>query len=199
MKVIFLDRDGVINKYPGDTKYVTDWAEFEFLPDALESISKLTENDFKIFIISNQAGVSKGIYNQQKLDEITSNMLKEVEKKSGKIQRVLYCIHKDEDNCYCRKPKTGLIKKAIDSLGLKRFNFNYSYFIGDSMRDIKTGRTAGCKTILVFSGKEKKENKDNWEIKPDYEATNLLEAVNIILNENPHNSCHGRSRPSQGS
>ena len=199
MKVIFLDRDGVINKYPGDTKYVTDWKEFKFLPGALEAISILTENDFKIFVISNQAGVSKGIYTQEKLDQITENMLKEIKDKAGKIQKVLYCIHKDEDNCSCRKPKIGLIKKAIDSLRLKRFNLDSSYFIGDSIRDIKTGKSAGCKTILVFSGKEKKENKNNWQIRPDYQAEDLTEAVELILNENPHNLCHGRSGPPQSS
>jgi len=196
MKVIFLDRDGVINRYPGDTKYVTDWNEFEFLPGALEAIRRLTENDFKIFIVSNQAGVSKGIYTQEKLGEITSNMLKEVKNASGRIQQVLYCIHKDEDNCSCRKPKTGLIEKAVKSLGLGKFNLSSSYFIGDSIRDIKTGKSAGCKTILVFSGKEKKKNKDNWQIIPDYQAKDLQDAVEIIVNENPHNLCHGRSRPS---
>jgi len=181
MKVIFLDRDGVINKYPGDTKYVTDWSEFEFLPGTLDAIRKLTEDNFKIFIISNQAGISKGIYSQEKLDEITKNMLGQIENSSGKIQEVLYCIHQDEDNCSCRKPKIGSIKKAIRSLGIDMSNLNSSYFIGDTTRDIQTGKTAGLKTILVFSGKEKPKNRDSWQVLPDFLAKDLSEAVDKII------------------
>ena len=199
MKIVFLDRDGVINKYPGDTKYVTSLNEFELLPGALEAIKKLTKDEYKIFVISNQAGISKGIYSQEELDKITNSMIKKIESKSGSVQEVMYCIHQDEDNCSCRKPKTGSIKKAIESLGLKSFDFSRSFFVGDTIRDIKTGKSAGCKTILVFSGKEKKENEKNWEVKPDYQVENLLEAANLILNENPHNLCHSRSGPPQGS
>lgn len=199
MKIIFLDRDGVINQYPGDSKFVTDWKEFKFLPGVFEAIRRLKENGFKIFVVSNQAGVSQGIYSQEKLDQITENMLKEIEAESGEIQQVLYCTHTEEDNCSCRKPKIGLLEAAAQSLGQKNFSFNTSYFIGDTMRDIKTGQAAGCKTMLVFSGKEKRENRAIWEVTPDYEAKDLKEAVNIIINENPHNLRHSRSRPSQGS
>jgi D-glycero-D-manno-heptose 1,7-bisphosphate phosphatase len=200
MKLIFLDRDGVINKYPGDTKYVTDWNEFEFLPGVLEAIRILTEDGFKIFVASNQAGVSKGIYTQEKLEEITKNMLREISSHSGKIQQVLYCTHTDEDNCSCRKPKTGMITKIVKSLGFKNSANDLFFFVGDSIRDIKTGKLAGCRTILVFSGKEKPENRNRWEVQPDYQVKDLKEAVQIILNnESPRNLCHGRSRPPQGS
>jgi histidinol-phosphate phosphatase family protein len=182
MKTIFLDRDGVINKYPGDYKYVKSWKEFRFLPKVKSALKKLTERGFKIFIISNQAGVSKGLYSQGKLELITKNMLKELGEKI-KISGVYYCTHKPEDNCSCRKPKTGLLDLAITKLKSQgaQIKLDNSYFIGDTIRDIETGKKAGLKTILVFSGKEKPENKNTWHILPDFTACDLSEAVNIIL------------------
>lgn len=185
MKVIFLDRDGVINRYPGDSDYVKSWAEFHFLPKAKSALRKLTTSGFKIFIISNQAGVSKGIYTKKTLNLITHNMLKELRRNNIEIAGVHYCVHREEDNCSCRKPKTGLIDMALNKFKdqKRKINLTKSYFIGDTIRDIETGKSAGLKTILVFSGKEKPENKNNWRLNADFTASNLAEAVDMILNE----------------
>ena len=183
MKVIFLDRDGVINRYPGDYKYVTSWQEFKFLRGVKSALRKLSQANCKIFVVSNQAGVSKGIFSQKALDEITQNMLKELKKYKIHIEKVLYCTHREEDNCSCRKPKTGLLKMAIETLGKIKINKNDCFFIGDTIRDIQTGKAFGCQTILVFSGKEKPENKNNWQIMPDFTAENLLDACRIVLND----------------
>lgn len=118
-KIIFLDRDGVINRYPGDTKYVTTWRQFKFLPGVKTSIKRLNKAGYSIFIISNQAGVTKGIYAKKKLNLITKNMLSEIKNHSGEIKKVFYCIHTSDDNCSCRKPRTGLIKEAFRSLGIR--------------------------------------------------------------------------------
>ncbi|MBU4346770.1 MAG: HAD family hydrolase [Candidatus Omnitrophica bacterium] len=185
MKVVFLDRDGVINEYPGDFEYVKSWAEFHFLPDIKPALKRLNDNGYKIFIISNQAGVSKGIYSQRDLDLITENMLKELGSSNIDIAGVYYCTHLPEDNCACRKPQTGLIEKAMEALkgqGLDIEKPN-SYFIGDSIRDIETGKNRGLKTILVFSGKENLENKDNWKVFPDFTAQGLSAAVDLILKD----------------
>lgn len=183
MKAVFLDRDGVINKYPGDFQYVTSWQAFQFLPGVKPALKKLSAAGFEIFIISNQAGVSKGVYSQADLDLITSNMLKELDKEDINITAVYYCTHRSEDNCACRKPKTGLIDMAISKIkesGLD-LDFGSSYFIGDTIRDIETGKSAGLKTILVFSGKEKPENRKDWQILPDLVARDLSEAVEKII------------------
>ena len=180
-KLIFLDRDGVINKDPAwvGKDYVINWEEFEFLPGALEAIKRLTEEGYKIAIISNQAGVGRGIYTKAKLDEITEKMLRHIESKEGKIHSVQYCIHTRDDNCDCRKPKGGLFKKAAQGLGV---DFGKAYFIGDSQSDIEAGRNIGCRTILVLSGKtkDKKETTD-WPVKPDFVAKDLAEAVKEII------------------
>ena len=178
MRAIFLDRDGVINKYPGDTKYVTCWKDFNFLPKAKEAIAKLHKNGFRIFITSNQAGVGKGIFSQKALDIITKNMLKEIEKSDGKIDGVYYCTHRKDKNCPCRKPKTGLLELAKKNY---RLDLKQAIFIGDTIRDVRTAKTAGCKSFLVFSGKEKLANHKSWEIQPDKVFRNLWEAAEFIL------------------
>jgi histidinol-phosphate phosphatase family protein len=186
MKVIFLDRDGVINKYPGDSEYVKSWKEFHFLPQVKPNLKRLSDNGFKIFVVSNQAGVSKGIYSQKNLDLITENMLKELSNYGISIAGVYYCTHRPQDNCSCRKPNTGLIDMAVAKIkqeGLK-MELTRSYFIGDTTRDIDTGKAAGLKTILVFCGKEKPENKDKWESSPDFTAQDLSEAVDLIIKNN---------------
>ncbi|OQX54598.1 MAG: hypothetical protein B5M48_00605 [Candidatus Omnitrophica bacterium 4484_213] len=110
-KILFLDRDGVINRYPGERKFVTRWEEFHFLPNALKAIRRLTEEGYEIKVISNQSGIAKGIYSQESLNEITRRMIEEVKREGGKME-VYYCPHREEDGCDCRKPKIGLFLKA---------------------------------------------------------------------------------------
>lgn len=179
MNAIFLDRDGVINRDPGGTRYVTSWKKFEFFPKAKKAIFLLNQKKYPIFVISNQAGVSKGIYSQDALNEITRNMLKELQKSGAKIDGVYYCTHRDEDNCFCRKPKDGLVRLAIKG---RRINLKRSFFIGDTIRDVKTAKAVGCKSILVLSGKEKLANRENWEVQPDFIFKDLYEAGKFILN-----------------
>lgn len=183
-KVIFLDRDGVINKFPGRGKYVTSLRNFKFIPGSLAAIKKLTQAGFIIFVISNQAGVAKGYYSRQTLKKITTKMLERIKKEGGKIKRVLYCTHLKEDNCPCRKPKIAMIEKALSPLKAA-IDQKSSYLIGDdTFYDITMGRKAHLKTILVLSGKEKLIHKPGWTLKPDYIFKNLLEAANFILKNN---------------
>jgi histidinol-phosphate phosphatase family protein len=183
VKAVFMDRDGVINEYPGDLKYVTAWSEFHFLPRVQEALKKLNDCGYKIFIISNQAGVSKGVYSQKNLDLITRNMLEDFKKYAIVISGVYCCTHRPEDNCSCRKPKTGLVDIAMNKFKAENLyvELSKSYFVGDTIRDIETGKAAGLKTILVFSGKEKPENINSWSSLPDFATQDLFEAVNIIL------------------
>ena len=179
LKVIFLDRDGVINKYPGDHQYVTSLRAFKFLPGSLWAIKALSKAGFKIFVVSNQAGVSKGLYSKTELDNITRFMLKGVKEAGGRIEKVLYCLHTEKMNCSCRKPKIGLLKKVVSG---KKVDFDNSYFIGDSLVDVKTGKTFGAKTILVFTGREKLKNAPVWDVQPDFVAKTLKDAAKNIIN-----------------
>ena len=103
-KIIFLDRDGVINKYPGDGQYVTTLSGFKLIPGSARAIKMLCSAGFKVFVVSNQAGVTKGLYSKQALNKMTAYMLDKVRKAGGRINKVLYCVHTNQQNCSCRKP-----------------------------------------------------------------------------------------------
>lgn len=180
MKVIFLDRDGVINKYPGDGEYVTRLKDFKILKGSLTAIKKLTQAGYTLFVISNQAGVTKKLYTRETLNKMTRSMLGEIRKTGGGIRKVLYCLHTEQMSCVCRKPKTGLLKKATRG---KTVDLKNSYFIGDSLRDVKAGKKFGCKTVLVLSGREKLKNAPQWDIAPDFVAKSLNDAANHILTQ----------------
>ncbi|MDP3042506.1 MAG: D-glycero-beta-D-manno-heptose 1,7-bisphosphate 7-phosphatase [Candidatus Omnitrophota bacterium] len=178
MKVVFLDRDGVINKYPGDRRYVTSLKKFRFLPRAKEAIALLSGAGFKVFVVSNQAGVGKGIYSQKTLDAITVKMLMDINEAGGRIDQVYYCTHRKEAGCLCRKPKPGLLKQAAREF---KVNLKKAYFVGDTIRDVLTAQAVGAKSILILSGKEKLSNQKNWEAKPDFVFKGLLEAAKFLI------------------
>jgi histidinol-phosphate phosphatase family protein len=196
-KTIFIDRDGVINKDPGGwTKfdYVTDFRDFHFLPGSLEALKLLNDNGVRVIIVSNQAGVSRGHFSKGELDAVNSKMLDEIGKRGGRIEAVYYCVHRDEDNCRCRKPKAGMLEDAA-----KRFNIKLeeAYMIGDSHVDIGAGKTAGARTIFVLSGKmslgELRKRGEN----PDHVFGDLLEAVRWILSKEKRRFARAVKRKSE--
>ena len=181
MRAVFLDRDGVINKYPGDTKYVTSLKGFCFLPGSRKGLALLYKAGYSIFVISNQAGVGKGVYSQATLDAITKHMLVAVRKAGADIAEVNYCTHKPDANCGCRKPRAGMILRVKQRH--KVINLKKTYFIGDTIRDVLTAEDAGCKSILVLSGKEKLRNKKTWESQPHFVFKDLLAAARFIIRQ----------------
>lgn len=190
MDVVFLDRDGVINEFPGNGNYVTKVKSFNFLPGSLEAIRLLSEEGYDIFIISNQAGVGKGVYSKEKLRHITRNMLKGIKAAGGKIKKIYYCTHKSDQDCSCRKPGVGLIEKALKIENGKLDLQHKVFFVGDTKSDILTGYNARCKTILVLSGRAKRMDVYEWGIKPDYIRADLLDAVKFIIKYNSKRFCY---------
>ncbi|MBU3934641.1 HAD-IIIA family hydrolase, partial [Patescibacteria group bacterium] len=159
-KVVFLDRDGVINKKPPKADYVKNWKEFEFLPGAIEGLLFLKQKGYDIYLISNQPGISRGMMTKEDLDDIQKKMEEELAKNNIKISGSYFCLHNWEEGCDCRKPKPGLLFQAARERNL---DLSKIVFIGDDERDIQAGDTAGCRTILIG------ENK------------NLLEIVNSLV------------------
>jgi len=181
MKYIFIDRDGVINKDPGgwtEHSYVTNWKDFRFLPGAFEALKLLNRSGVRVIVVSNQAGVSKGYFSKEKLDSVNAKMLDEINRSGGRIESVYYCVHKEEDNCLCRKPKTGLFEMAAKKYGIDP---RTTYIIGDSEVDILAGKKIGSKTIFVLSGKTTSDQMNKWVEKPDYVFPSLIEAVKWLL------------------
>ncbi len=180
MRVVFLDRDGVINEYPGDAKYVNNKDEFTFIPGSIEGIKKLNVAGFKIFVISNQAGIAKGLYSLEDLEQINEKMLSGLRSQGAYIEGIYYCTHHPQAGCSCRKPKTGLLEKAISDLGAVP---DESFFIGDSFKDMKAALGFKAKPILVLSGREKMNNRPNWEFEPDCVLESLFEAADYICSQ----------------
>jgi len=149
-KVIFIDRDGVINKKMPEGDYVKIWSEFKFLPGAIEALKMLYEAGYSIFVITNQRGIARGIMCKEDLDDIHNRMVIELERYGVKLAGIYYCPHNYEDNCNCRKPKPGLLLRAAKE---HNFDLKDAIFIGDSPKDIQAGINAGCRTILVDSKK----------------------------------------------
>lgn len=149
-KVIFLDRDGVINKRPPKADYVKNWQEFEFLPGAIEALEILCQKDYQIFVITNQPGIARGIIRKEDLDLIHQKMKEELKKQGVEIKGIYCCLHGWDEGCECRKPKPGLLFLAAREHNL---DLNKVVFIGDDERDIQAGQAAGCKTILLDRGK----------------------------------------------
>ncbi|MFA5099527.1 MAG: HAD-IIIA family hydrolase [Candidatus Omnitrophota bacterium] len=184
VSVVFLDRDGVINEYPGHYNFVTSVSEFQLIPRAREALARLCKSGYRLFIVSNQSGVAKGLYNMHTLDQI-NDALRQQSGPGVEFDGIYYCIHAPEQNCSCRKPKTYFIDAAGDKIKRDGYSFDRkkTFFVGDSLIDIETGKAAGMRTIMVFSGKETPENRQNWKITPDYTAADLYDAADIILKE----------------
>ncbi|MDD5613462.1 MAG: HAD-IIIA family hydrolase [Candidatus Omnitrophica bacterium] len=181
MKPIFLDRDGVINREPSDFKksYVTDISFFEILPGVEKALINLSAKGFDIYVMSNQAGVSKGIYPENVLKEITGYMREYFLNKGVKFKDIRYCIHQESENCRCRKPKTGMFDGILENYpDISKLDM---FYIGDTERDVETARNLGIKSILVLSGKTKLHDLDSLKSKPDYIADDLCSAVEEII------------------
>ncbi len=185
-KVVFLDRDGVINHDSPD--YIKSWAEFKFLPGSIEAIKHLTINGFETIIISNQSAVNRGLITIEGLEHIFSMIKKITENYGGKIKDVFFCPHRPDESCDCRKPNPGLIYKAEKKF---RIDLSTAYMVGDSTKDVECGKRSGCgNTVLVKTGNGFSAEKQLSEKKifPDHTAENLLEATNWIIGH--HKKAH---------
>ena len=133
-KAVFLDRDGVINSDVG-LYYIYKVSDFQINTDIFQSLRLLQQAGFLLFIISNQGGISKGIYGKEAVDKVHQYLLQQLDNQGIKITEIYYCPHhSDYENCICRKPDSQLIEKAIAKY---QIDPQKSYFIGDSMRDIQ--------------------------------------------------------------
>ncbi len=181
MKAVFLDRDGVLNEYPGDGNYVLEAKGLRILPGALDAVKRLNDVGIPVFIISNQACVGRGIITQACLDEITDKLLKAARIKEVSFKHVYYCTHAPDAKCACRKPGIANIKKALGTLGLTLAQTKYSFFVGDSQKDVEAGYAAGLKTILVATGRDRLIDSKDWPQRPHHLVKDLHAAVDVIL------------------
>ena len=143
-RAIFLDRDGVINEERKD--YVKDPSEFKLIEGSLHAIKLLKEKKYSVIIITNQSAINRGLLTIEKLNEIHELLKTKLKKLNTSIDGIYFCPHKPEENCPCRKPKSGLILEAAKEHDVDLEN---SWMIGDSQKDILAAKRAGCNSILL--------------------------------------------------
>lgn len=182
-KVVFLDRDGTINKEIG---YLHRREDFEFIPKAAEAIRLLNENDFMVVVVTNQAGVAKGIYKEKDVLRLHDYIQSELKKVNARIDEFCYCpYHVDgvieeykRDSIY-RKPGIGMFAQIDKMVGVDKAG---SWMIGDMLSDIQAGLNFGIHTILVSTGYGRK-NYESGVDQYDYYVSDIFEAVELILSK----------------
>lgn len=147
MKVIFLDRDGVIND---DIGYLHRIEDFIFIDGVFDTCRYFLQKNYHIIVITNQSGIARGYYQQRDFEQVNEWMLNQFQQENIKILETFFCPHQDSDYCFCRKPKPGMLLEAKDKYAI---DMSQSWLIGDKDDDISAANNAGIRqTILVKSG-----------------------------------------------
>ena len=200
-RAVFIDRDGTIMK---EKNYISDPKEVELLPHSIAAIKLLRSAGFKLFVVTNQAGVSRGYFSLETLHTTHNRLIELLKIEDTYLDKIYFCPHRPEDNCDCRKPKLGMIKQAQNEFNI---DLTHSYIIGDRSEDIELGKALNLQAILVLTGYGKYTfNISHTESKfttpypadeilsdygintlrpvsPDFVANDLLEATNWICKE----------------
>jgi D-glycero-D-manno-heptose 1,7-bisphosphate phosphatase len=143
---IILDRDGVLNQKPPKAQYVRNVTEFRWLEGAKEALCLLTKAGYKIIVVSNQAGIARGLMTKEDVERIHEHMRADAAPAGGQIDAIYYCPHGWDENCECRKPRPGLLFKAQHDLNL---DLTRTLVIGDDERDAQAAQAAGAPSLLV--------------------------------------------------
>ncbi len=164
-KIIFLDRDGVINY---DYGYVSQIDKFEFIDGVFEACKYFQKLNYEIIIVTNQSGIGRGYYNEKEFYTLTQWILDRFKEHEINILKVYFCPHSPEEKCSCRKPNIGMIENACKDFDIDLDN---SWLIGDKITDIQTAINANIKNYILIDSKD-----------PDIiTAKSLLDTINIII------------------
>jgi D-glycero-D-manno-heptose 1,7-bisphosphate phosphatase len=187
---VFLDRDGTINEEVG---YLDSLDKLKIIPGAYEAIRLINESEMKAVVISNQAGVARGLFPEDFVKITHEYLQNALRKKGAYIDNFYYCPHHPTEGiepyrqvCNCRKPAPGMLLQAAQDLNI---DLTRSYLVGDRFRDMEAAKKAGVKGVLVKTGFGQSllqydgPDKETAEGKPDFIAADILEAVRWILDQ----------------
>ncbi len=172
-KAVFLDRDGTLIE---EANYLARPEQLKLLPFAAEAVRLLNENGFLVILITNQSGIGRKYFSEKDLREIHEKLISDLALEDAKLDAIYFCPHNPDDDCDCRKPKTGMIRQTTRDFSIDLKN---SWTIGDKALDVETGFNAGTKTALVSTGYGIAE-REKLNEKPDLIVENLLEAAKVI-------------------
>ena len=184
-RAIIMDRDGTVCEEVG---YVNHVDRVRLLPRSAAAIRAANDAGFQTVVVTNQAGVARGYFTESLIDEAHDRVRELLAQEGARLDGIYYCPHHPEVGppayrkaCACRKPSPGMLERARDEMGI---DLKASYMVGDSARDMGAGHRAGTTNVLVLTGYGKGElayQSDTWTVKPDHVASDLLEAVEWIL------------------
>lgn len=184
-RAIVMDRDGTVCDEVG---YVNHVSRIRLLPRSAAAIRRAREAGFKTAIVTNQAGVARGYFDEELIHRVHDRVRELLAADGAAVDAIYYCPHHPDAgappyrlDCDCRKPRPGMLLRARDELGL---DLARSYLVGDSMRDVEAGHRVGATTVLVLTGYGRGEleyRSAGWKTRPDHIAEDLMEAVEWIL------------------
>ena len=178
MKLIILDRDGVINQ--DSDEFIKSADEFIPIPGSLEAISRLNHAGFSVMVATNQSGIARGLLSVETLNTMHDKLRRLLSAFGGHIDGIFYCPHGPDDHCECRKPRAGLF---LDIAQRSKCNLNNVFAVGDSLRDLQAAEAVGANPVLVKTGKGLRtlENKEAIKHIPVYD--NLSHFVDNLLTD----------------
>ncbi len=186
-KGVFMDRDGTMSEEVG---YINHLKRFWLYPYTAEAIRMLNQSGLKAVVVSNQAGVARGYFKEELINQVHEKMRQDLEAGGAFLDAIYYCPHHPSAGeppyrqmCECRKPKPGMIFRGARDLDI---DLKLSFMIGDRYSDVVLAHNAGVHSILVLSGYglgEYEYQRYHWALQPDWIAQDLLEAVGIVLKE----------------
>ncbi len=176
MKLIILDRDGVINY--DSASYIKSPDEWKPIPGSLEAIARLNQDGYHVVVATNQSGVGRGLFEMATLNAINDKMHRALGQVGGHIDAIFFCPHAQDAGCACRKPKPGLLEEIA-----RRFNVDLHGVpsVGDSLRDLEASVAVGARPILVLTGKGKKTRDDGPLPAGTQVFGDLAEAVKALI------------------
>jgi D-glycero-D-manno-heptose 1,7-bisphosphate phosphatase len=151
LKLIVLDRDGVINR--DSEQFIKSPEEWRAIPGSLEAIARLNQAGYRVVVATNQSGVGRGLFGMTTLTTIHEKMFKALGQFGGRIDAVFYCPHAADSNCDCRKPKPGMLVQIGSRFGVEMKDVPV---IGDGLRDLQAAHAVGARPVLVLTGKGEK-------------------------------------------
>jgi D-glycero-D-manno-heptose 1,7-bisphosphate phosphatase len=169
--MIILDRDGVINFE--SPEYIKCPEEWHAIPGSLEAIARLNKAGHKVVVMTNQAGVGRGYYDEAMLARIHQKFQDQLAAVGGRVEKIYYCPHHPDDGCDCRKPLPGMLKQIQRDFDI---DLTKCLVVGDSWRDIQAARAVGCEAWLVKTGFGEDFLKGD-ELPKDVKAFDDLSAV----------------------
>jgi len=180
MKLIVLDRDGVIN-FDSDL-FIKSPAEWRPIPGSIEAIARLNQHGYRVAVATNQSGIGRGLFDMATFNAINDKMMEMVFRQGGRIDALFFCPHTATEQCSCRKPRTGMLEEIA-----ARFHADMKGvpFVGDGLKDLQAADAVGAQPVLVLTGKGMKTQAEGGLPKGTMVYADLAEASRHLISLSP--------------